>query len=208
MKTYKKLLVMLLVVASCNMFAQEEFKSFGLGISPIGKMNFSLENKKGTEESKYNVQNFFSGSAFYETQLYGNNVLIEGVYSSFQLESEGQRILTTPLTKGSLYLVNAFYGVTINKQKRIQFPLYIGIGGGYIDTDNDIVKSIAFGLAAKARVKFYFSNKLALFGGATYSLFAGSNEYEEADSYGSTTTRELTINFGGLNCTMGIIFSL
>lgn len=98
------------------------------------------------------------------------------------------------------------YGIiTLLRQKRIQLPLYIGIGGDYIE--GGPVNAI-FGMASgKARFKFYPTNKIGLFGGYSYDIGLTYKNFGSSGA-GSAIKLERYINNTVQRIDAGITFSL
>jgi len=80
-----------------------------------------------------------------------------------------------------LTMVSAYYyyGFTLLSGHRLQFPLYFGLGVNYNAADP--INVLSLGLAAKARARFYFTDKLAVFGGVGWKGSIASEELSGSD---------------------------
>lgn len=201
-----------LAVTICFCFginAQTKTNNFGFGLSPFGMMNVKMEfeQNSNTEEMKIDYKSYLNAHLFYERQFGGAGLLIEATYAMSKFNEVDKNILNfyepeALYDKDITVYSAAFYGsYAINKQKRLQIPLYLGVGLDYV---NGQPVDIAFiSLAAKARLKFYISNKIALYGGFNYKTGLGLESSDDDTGGKPKRTTKLNQTYSDL----GITFS-
>lgn len=87
-----------------------------------------------------------------------------------------------------------YVGRTILPKKRVQIPIYIGLGGEVLQGYPFHHLMCDFG--AKARIKFYFTNHIGIFAGATGKWGFGYSGLGEKGSESSTVSHNhLSVNF-------------
>lgn len=173
------LIAMLLCVNVAN--AQKKSKSISISISPYGIAQSSI--KTDGVKNKFDYKNVIGGSVAYESQRDGLSWLTELSFESAKFDKSKIPAPTTAfdVTKSDNFMhlgLTEYIGFTINKNKRIQFPIYLGIGGGYIK--GGPIHNFTFDAAAKFRVKFYITNKIGVFAGVSgrYSIGSKKNQNE------------------------------
>ena len=187
--------VMLLVCTSAN--AQGKVRSITVGVAPLGysHVNISLKDEK----YKYDYKSYMNFNVGYERQFKGVVSLTEITYAQakfdkYDLTGTSQWFDPTQKEDVKDFAITTYAGKTINPNKRIQFPVYIGIGGEYLS--GGPLHNLAIDLAAKARVKFYISNNFGIYVGATgrygYGMKSASkkssNDYDSTKSYSIVPT--------------------
>ena len=173
------LLILMLVFIGNNLYAQS---GIAFGITPYGKVKM---REKGGKTDLLSHSYSFSQPMYrlaLERHISGTkDGLIEACYSKVDLVDEtGDFHLQT-----NWYGLYGFYGYNLLARKRVQIPVYVGLGGCYYKGLDEAGFYIDF--AVRTRIKVYLLNRLAIFGGGTYYLGAGVNE---------TTERRYGVDFG------------
>jgi hypothetical protein len=154
-------------------------QTLGLSYSPYGEMSIKCP------DGVYYYSSSLAGGVTYEFLTDGDSIMLEGVYSVYKFDTFGSSPEhMVPLTTENMSVMSlmAYYGWTINKRKRIQFPIYAGLGICSFEKSPGPKTALAAGL--KARVKFYVSNRFGIFAGAnaSYGIFgvenSGSNQID------------------------------
>ena len=176
-----------------NVFSQ---KGLNLSVSPFATTNIYNGSIDGYD-AKFGFKNVMGLQLGYEKEL-GNgwSFLMEtsffkGDFNEADItdDFEGEYILS----EFEDYLDFDFtlnFGKTINYGKRIQFPIYLGIGGGYLK--GGLASLGFFQMLAKARMQFFISNRLGLFVGTTAKFGLAQDSYFFTRIGGEAG---LTINF-------------
>ena len=95
-----------------------------------------------------------------------------------------------------------FAGPIIFPKKRFQIPLLVGFGTKYYSGEPFDKLTIEFGY--KARAKFYFSNRVGIFGGASgYWGFAGPKYFGDKKQYSATPVIHKFVYEAGLTIMLG-----
>lgn len=167
MKKHLCLLLFLMVVfVGNNLYSQQ---GISVGITPYGKLAIR-ETKSKTDSLTHHYS--FTNPIFqlsYEKHLSGTkDLLLEACFAKVDIKDET-----------GLFHLNTncfgFYGFQgynlIPHQARVQLPIYIGIGACYYPKLQEAGFYIDF--AARARLKVYLTNRIALYGGGYYNLGFG-----------------------------------
>ncbi len=167
----------------------------------------SFDDTKGKQYMRLDYNNYLNGHLFYEKKISdGSSLMFEGNYAQIKLDKKDLGVNNTldPTTftqKATIYGAGVYYGYTINNKKRIQFPIYAGFGGNYVS--GEPIEKFFLSLSGKARIKFYLSNKIALYSGVSYDtgIAAGKS--------GTTTAKDsdLSIGFNAYHLDSGLMFS-
>ena len=182
--------------------AREKSLSLLVGVDPcLG--NLSTKIKMGDEKHKINYNAGFGVLFDIEKQLNGAVSLSEFRYGKWKCDEckpyDGTSLFPIPATCDD---VNSFSfmqygGKTIFPKKRVQIPLYIGIGLDYLR--GAPYHNLFFDFGAKARIKFYITSKFGLFAGADYTFGYGSSSRdlpEKSSKSFNLYTRKLNVDFG------------
>lgn len=148
-----------------------------------GYMKMSLEDSK-VDKAKYFYKSGFGGSLSLEKQFGGHisETEVSFLTKTFDYSEIDEHFTIAPPTFEdlSVYSLTQYYGFTLfGRNKRVQLPVYVGVGGSYIH--GTPIHNLFFDLAAKARLKFYISNKFGIFVGATAKRGWGGKEIESND---------------------------
>ena len=204
-KTILAAITFMLALGTSIATAQEQ-QSLTVGVSPVGSIhaNISLDN----EEYKYNYESYWNVNLGYEGQFHGHVTLTEVTYAKAKFESyelTGNSQWFNPAQQEDVtdIALTTYYGRTIFPGKRVQLPLYIGIGGEYIK--GGPLHNLAFDVAAKARLKFYISNSFGIYAGATGRWGFGAKSASEKSS---SSTKMYSVIPSTLAFDAGIIISL
>lgn len=208
----KSILITVIILLSTLTISAQKTRNIGFGVSPFGSAFADLSYDKSAKNSSRKNQlftnidydSYINAHIFYEKQYEGITTLFEVKYATAKINKYEQGSNTNLLPEDynsniSIYSGNVYIGYTINKQKRIQLPLYIGGGLSYLNAEP--ISQAAFELSAKARLKFYISNKIALYGGINYDLglLGGNDDKNDKD--------KLTGYYGMYNLETGLMFS-
>ena len=101
----------------------------------------------------------------------------DGVYNFKDYKPLGEQVTVPNTEQMKLMSLMAYFGWTINKKKRAQFPIYAGLGVCSFDNSPQPETTLCAGL--KARAKFYVTNRFGLFAGvnAGLGLFIPENDF-------------------------------
>lgn len=220
-KLIRPSLLFFFMVSVVTASAQKLVNSFYAEFSPYSASYLHLENDNNTIE--YHFKPAFGGSIGYECTGDGLSFLAELSfhkgkfdYAEFtksklsesdmakwasQFRSEGKDYLKA---SGTLY-----FGYIFNKKRRLQFPVYGGFGGSYLEGGD--VKGGTLDFAVKASVRFYISNHIALYAGATgRANLAGTQTLElEHEEYGAKLNEDTRYknNHAIVTANAGIVYS-
>jgi len=155
------------LISSESMFSQG---SLNISISPGGLSNKEIYNQDNDNDFKYDFKNVVGAQIAYEYMKNGKCFLAElsyynGKFDRAELKGTSSTFNPENFKDYKSYDATLYYGLTINPKKRIQFPFYIGLGGGY--SEGGPQKGLFIHAAAKARIKFFLTNRIGLFVGVT-----------------------------------------
>ncbi|MBR4238788.1 MAG: DUF2715 domain-containing protein [Prevotella sp.] len=201
MKTNFFVIIIALLFASAGVKAQNKARSITFGFSPIGynHVNINLDDEK----YKYDYKSYWNANIGYEKQFKGVVSLTEFTYShatfdKYDLTGTSEWFNPAQTEDLTTMSITTYAGKTINPNKRIQFPVYIGIGGEYLN--GGPMHNLAIDLALKARVKFYFTNSIGIYVGATgkvgYGMKSASEKSASSKEYYSVIPSMLMLDAG------------
>jgi hypothetical protein len=174
------------MMACCvSVNAQEKTKSIHVGFSPFGIPSAKLSYSKNGEKYKYDYKSYWDLSVGYEKQFKGILSYTEFTYGHATNDKMNLKGTTAWFDPGYVkdinhYALTTYIGTSLNAPHRLQFPLYIGIGGEYVD--GKPFRALAFDIAAKARVKFYVGDRFGLFAGANYRIGFGGQSFKKDEA--------------------------
>lgn len=121
---------------------------------------YGLSMDASTYQAKYiKLKNrMIGGSLFYETFAFGKNTPFRIELN--HLERSGDTTVNSANIK-SYTDIRIMYGKIINKNKRIQFPVFVGPG---YNTTRGAWRFSGWSLGLKAGLRFYLKDNIALFG--------------------------------------------
>jgi len=163
--------------------AQNKTLSINLGFAPVGHIHESVALKP--EKYKYDYNSYINFNLGIEKQFKGVTSLSEFKYAKAKFDSydlDGESQWFNPRQVDDLYSISftQYAGHTINANKRIQFPLYIGIGAEYIN--GGLFHNLLVDGAVKARVKFFITNHIGIYAGGTGRVGWGAKSASESNS--------------------------
>ena len=168
--------------------AQQKVGSLIVGYSPVGYIHESVS--LDDEKYKYDYKSYMNVSLGYERQFKGAVTLSEltyarGKFDEYDLTGTSQWF--NPAQQKDIFSVvfTQYFGTTINANKRVQFPVYFGIGGNYIN--GGPFHNLTIDGAAKFRVKFYFSGNFGIYAGITGRIGWGAKSASEESSNNSNS---------------------
>lgn len=172
MKKHLPLLLFLMVIFVGNhLYAQN---GISVGMTPYGKLAIrDTESKTDLLFSEYSFTNPIYQLSYEKHLSSIKDLLLEACYSKIVLKDELDFLeLTT-----NCYGFYGFQGYNLIPRMRVQLPIYLGIGACYYD----VLKESGFyvDLAARARLKLYLTNRIALYGGGYYNFGFGVNKTME-----------------------------
>ena len=168
MKTKILALAVVLSAFSMNANAQEKAGSITIGVAPIGYNHASITYED--EKYKYDYKSYFNFNVGYEKQFKGVTSLAEFTYAKAKFDKYDLTGISEYFNPAqgediSSYSLIFYAGKTFNANQRVQFPVYIGIGGDYLS--GGPFHNVAVDFAAKARLKFYITDNVGIFAGAS-----------------------------------------
>jgi len=192
---------------SMNASAQDKVRSLNLGFAPYGYNHVKINGKD--DKFIYDYKSYWNASVGYERQIKGVIALTEFTYASAKFDKydvTGVPQYFNPYHSEDItsYSLFGYVGKTINPNKRIQFPLYIGVGGEYLE--GGPIHNITIDIAAKARVKFYVSDNIGIFGGVSGRYGYGTKKESESSNGNKTTYYNLGNTMWYLDA--GIVFGI
>ena len=170
--------------------ALAQVSTLTLGYAPMGftHVNITLDDEK----YKYDYKPYMNFNLGFEKQFKGAVSLTEITYAQvkfdeFDLSTPINTKWFNPVQQKDIkdFAITTYVGKTIFPEQRVQLPLYIGIGAEYLT--GGPLHNLAFDLAAKARLKFYFSDSFGIYAGATARLGYGVKSASEKDSSSSNS---------------------
>lgn len=166
--------------------AQEKARNITIGYGPVGYIHENI--KLDDEAYKYDYKSFWNANFGYEKQFKGVCSLTEvaygqGKFDEYDLTGTSEWFDPVQEADISTLSVTQFFGKTINPNKRVQFPVYIGIGADYIH--GGPFHNLLIDGAVKARMKFYITNNFGIYGGATARIGWGAKSASESGSRNS-----------------------
>ncbi len=188
--------IAVVMMACVNASAQDKSRSLIAGFSPLGMMNVKI--KLDDEKYKYNYKSYWGASLAFEKQLRGVSSMTELSFAKASFDDS--EIQGTPSsfdpyqTEGiTAFTLMEYFGRAINAGQRFQVPIYIGFGGSYLK--GGPFHNLTINLGLKVRMKYYVTDKLAVFGGGslTYGLGSKSTGSEDTFSKHSYSLNSLTI---------------
>ena len=197
---------MVLFTLSAN--AQEKSLSVVVGVNPgIGKLSTSIYKDKN-EDHDINYKMGFGLSVDIEKQLSGVISLSEFRYGKWNFDNMKMSTETPQFPMPAKcdditsYSFMQYAGKTIFPNKRLQIPLYIGIGADYLS--GAPYHNIFLDLGVKARVKFYILDTVGIFAGAdwTYGYGLSSRGMPQSDTHKEYLTLSFTRPYVDLGATV------
>ena len=163
------LTLVVLSVFYINVNAQEKAGSITIGVALIGYHHLNIAYDK-EEKYKYDYKSYFNFNVGYERQFKGVTSLAEFTYTKakfdkYDLTGTSEYFNPAQSEDISSYSLIFYAGKTFNANQRFQFPVYIGAGGDYLS--GGPFHNLAVDLAVKARFKFYITNNIGIFAGAS-----------------------------------------
>jgi len=207
MKTRNILIGMACLLSSVAANAQKT-TSITIGVSPYGYAK-SVAYLDSDNDFSYFYKPTIGANFCIERQGSGLSSLTEfsyyqGEFDKFELNGE---TMTYNMARNEDFMqaaITQYWGGTLaGKNKRVQLPMYFGIGCGYVK--GGAIHNVTGDVAAKLRLKFYISNHLGIYAGGTARIGLGVKKdeaYNDAD-------KDKTLVVGNLLCTAdaGIIIS-
>lgn len=191
-----------LVLIVSSVYAQERSVSVVVGVNPaLGGLNTSI----GYDDEDHNIdyKSTFGVTVDIERQLKGYIVMSELRYGKWKLD-EFEPDNTNPrfpmpdsADDLSTFTFMQYGGRTIFPNQRLQIPLYVGVGFDCLQ--GAPYHNLLFDLGFKARIKFYITDKIGIYGGADLSWGTGRSkrgmEKDSSKSFDISATR-MYIDFG------------
>lgn len=185
---------MVALLAMCTTAkAQEKVTSINIGFAPYGYIHENITLKD--EKYKYDYKSYWSAVIGLEKQLKGVVSLTEISYAQAKFDKydlKGASQWFNPYQSEDIqdFTLIQYFGMTINPNKRVQFPVYLGIGGEYIL--GGPLHNIALDGAVKARVKFYITDNIGIYAGGNARYGWGMKKASE-DSSSKSSDKDYSI---------------
>ena len=208
MKTRTILFSLALMLSCVAANAQEKTTSITLGVSPYGYAKSVVYWDKDNDFT-YNYKPTIGANICIEKQRKGLSSLTEisyyqGEFDKGEIDGKTMSYNMYQTEDFMQMALTQYWGGTLaGKNKRVQLPLYIGIGCGYVQ--GGPVHNVTGDIAAKLRLKFYISNHFGIYAGGTGRVGFGSKTDK---AVGGEKDKHMLV--GNLLCTAdaGIIISL
>ena len=185
---------MVALLAMCTTAkAQEKVTSINIGFAPYGYIHENITLKD--EKYKYDYKSYWSAVIGLEKQLKGVVSFTEISYAQAKFDKydlKGASQWFNPYQSEDIqdFTLIQYFGMTINPNKRVQFPVYLGIGGEYIL--GGPLHNIALDGAVKARVKFYITDNIGIYAGGNARYGWGMKKASE-DSSSKSSDKDYSI---------------
>jgi len=188
--------------------AQEKVTSINVGFAPYGYIHEGIKLKD--EKYKYDYKSYWSAVVGFEKQLKGVVSLTEVTYAQAKFDKHditGNSEWFNPYQKEDIqdFTLTQYFGKTINPGKRVQFPIYIGIGGEYVL--GGPMHNLALDGAIKARVKFFISDKIGIYAGGN-ARYGWGMKKANSDSSSISNDKDYTLSSVVWHIDAGVVFSL
>lgn len=182
MKNSNIAIAILLLLVCMGTKAQNSSRSLTVSYSPLGynHVNISLKN----EEYKYDYKSYWNVNLGFEKQFKGIVSLTEITYSYAKFDKyklKGMSDFFNPAQEEDLKTasITTYAGRTFNRNRRLQIPVYIGIGCDYLY--GGPIHNLAVDLALKARIKYYVTNNIGVLVGVTGRVGLGTKNAKDGD---------------------------
>ena len=173
--------------------AQSKATSLNFSYSPVGGIHEKI--KLDDEKYNYDYKSVWAGTFSIEKQFKGASTMseftyLQGTFDSYDLNGTSSRFDPAQTEDIKSFSFTQYIGTTFNSEQRFQFPLYLGFGGSYLL--GGPFHNISFDVAAKARLKFFITDNIALIGGITGRYGWGAKRANEKSTT-STSSSSYTI---------------
>lgn len=213
MKNQRLCIIVLLSMCFTCIRAQKDYdhvSNIVVSVSPFGKSFLHIDDKD-YYEYQFNFNSLFSIGVHKEKDA-GVCGYMWGVtythakYHDYKSYDNSPTLNNVNFNSFNNISLEGLFGINFRHTHRLKFPVYIGLSADYINAGP--CRTVTLGLEAKARAKYYISNKVGMFvGGTWHGLFGGkcSKEYQK---YGLPTSKDpgFTANMWGIET--GILFSI
>lgn len=188
-------IVIALMSVSIGVHAQDMCNNIYLGFSPLGGSIISFGESDDDVDLKFNYKSCWNATLSKEGIMMGFGYLVELSYGRGKLdkvkieEDPSADLKAIAHQADDIWNVSgAVYGGQVfNKGKRVQFPLYLGVGVDY--TKGGIVHNTMPFVGAKLRVKGYITNSIGLWVGGNFNYdFTGKKSFND-DTYSMKAVR-------------------
>ncbi len=210
MKT-RTILCGIALMMSCAAAYAQKITSITVGVSPYGFAHSVVFWDKD-HEYNYKYKPSIGANICFEKQGDGISSLTEisyyqADYDSHKFPKTDPAELTYNLAQKEnlmqMALTQYWGGTLFGKNKRVQLPLYAGIGCGYVKGGS--LHNVTGDVALKLRLKFYISNHIGIYAGGTGRLGIGMKDNKNGND---DKTKHLTVGNGLITADAGIIISL
>ena len=158
--------------------------SITLGVSPLGYAQSRLYLDK-EHDFQYNYKAILGANICFEKQFRGIASLTEISYAqadfdNYKFKGETMSLDVNKFEKLMDVALTQYWGGTlVGKNKRVQLPMYFGIGAEYVK--GGALKNVCFDLAAKLRLKIYISGNIGIYVGGTARAGVGLKTDKSVD---------------------------
>jgi hypothetical protein len=152
-------------------------RNLSIGFIPYGFSHINIS--KDSEKYKYDYKSYLGFNIGYETQLFGASHITEVSYAKakfdkYDLTGASPWFNADQTEDISSISLSLLMGKTLNKNKRLQFPLYAGPRFEYLS--GGPIHNFAINLCGKVRVKFYITDNIGIFAGSTAYIGWGAKK--------------------------------
>ncbi|MCQ2145124.1 MAG: hypothetical protein MJY72_05235 [Bacteroidales bacterium] len=206
----KRFLAIFAFALSC-VIANAQASNVGAGGTVYGIEKIKVEAEVSRKESTLLYVNqyvpTFGANVFYEKTFNGFSTMVEFSYATGKISNMemSEEYVYGPWEEAeglfpnyNSFNLGVYAGWTIFPKKRVQIPLYVGLG--YDRVNSDPVKTNQGFVGAKARIKVYVTNSIGLYAAANWKYGRG----------GYTPEKELTFSISSMRAyaEVGMTFML
>lgn len=186
MKTKNLLVSLTLLLVCVNISAQRPvkaaYKNLYVGCSPTGSQKITFKSSEDNIDYTYRYKSYFDVTVAKEGRFRRTSLahLIEFSYSNAKLDeiklnnvkgkTELSDVESVTLHSAS---AGAYVGSVINNGRRVQVPLFLGVGLSYINGSPFHHLTPFFGL--KGRLDIFITDRIGIWGGGSYRIGLGNS---------------------------------
>lgn len=159
-------------------------KGISFGFAPYGHTVVrTTSGKEDIYSSDFSISNPSFHLGYEWREGYKNEITVDAFFAK-EVITDTLGVAGIDATRFSVY---GFSGYTLFPAKRVQIPIYIGLGLSYYN--QPIPAKLFFDMGARARLKVYLTNTLAIYGEGYYIFgFTGTETSKYvANRYGIET---------------------
>ena len=175
-----------MIVGIGGVHAQDLCNNIYVGFSPLGSSRVSFGESDKDTNLRFDYKSCWNVNLSKEGMMKGFGYLTEltygmGKFDKIKIEDNYSNDLAAMASQADdIWTVSgAIYGGQVfNQGKRVQFPLYAGVGVDYIN--GGIIHNIMPFVGVKLRIKVYFTNSIGMWVGGNYNIdFVGAKSFND-----------------------------